>query len=74
MLSYHKYFEYQFSFRTILPPVGILCVIIGVIVFAMDKLFPTQIAIFFGVDVLQDSESLIVEGKALVGIDAKCGS
>ncbi|RUS75527.1 hypothetical protein EGW08_016717 [Elysia chlorotica] len=40
---------------------GILCVLIGVTVFLLDKLFPTHIAVFFGVDVLQDSESLIVE-------------
>ncbi|KAK3769100.1 hypothetical protein RRG08_057141 [Elysia crispata] len=40
---------------------GILCVIMGVVVFLLDKLFPTHIAVFFGVDVLQDSESLIVE-------------
>ncbi|GFO23371.1 dual oxidase maturation factor 1 [Plakobranchus ocellatus] len=40
---------------------GIICVILGVIVFLLDKLYPTHIAIFFGVDVLQDSESLIVE-------------
>ncbi|CAL1536658.1 unnamed protein product [Lymnaea stagnalis] len=40
---------------------GIICVVLGFIVFLMDKLCPSLIATFFGVDVLQDSESIIVE-------------
>lgn len=31
-----------------------MCVILGAIIYLMDLRFPTQIASFFGVDVLQD--------------------
>ncbi|CAG5127260.1 unnamed protein product [Candidula unifasciata] len=40
---------------------GIICVVLGIVVFLMDKLFPAQAAVFFSVDVLQDSENIVVE-------------
>uniref|UniRef100_A0A0B6ZY84 Dual oxidase maturation factor 1 n=1 Tax=Arion vulgaris TaxID=1028688 RepID=A0A0B6ZY84_9EUPU len=40
---------------------GIICVVLGIVVFVLDKLWPNHIATFFGVDVLQDSENIIVE-------------
>ncbi|XP_041362682.1 dual oxidase maturation factor 1-like isoform X2 [Gigantopelta aegis] len=40
---------------------GVLCVVLGTIVFIMDLRFPQQIATFFSVDVLQDSEEIQVE-------------
>jgi dual oxidase maturation factor 1 len=40
---------------------GIVCIILGVAIFFLDKLFPAQAAVFFSVDILQDSEAIIVE-------------
>ncbi|BFZ17895.1 hypothetical protein BsWGS_20934 [Bradybaena similaris] len=42
---------------------GIMCVVLGIVVFLMDKLFPAQAAVFFGVDVLQDSENIVIEDE-----------
>lgn len=53
-------FSYGGSFWVCLIT-GIICVVLGLIIFLMDKLCPSFIATFFGVDVLQDSESIIVE-------------
>ncbi|KAI8797394.1 dual oxidase maturation factor 1 [Biomphalaria glabrata] len=53
-------FSYGGSFWVCLIT-GIVCVVLGIVVFLMDKLCPTYVAAFFGVDVLQDSESIVVE-------------
>jgi len=55
-------FSYGASFWLCLVT-GILCVIMGVLIFLMDKLWPSQVATFFGVDVLQDSEFIAVEAE-----------
>ncbi|XP_059172376.1 dual oxidase maturation factor 1-like isoform X2 [Physella acuta] len=53
-------FSYGGSFWVCLIT-GLICILFGIIIFLLDKLAPSQIAIFFGVDVLQDSENIIVE-------------
>ena len=65
-------FSYGASFWLCLVT-GILCVIMGVLIFLMDKLWPSQVATFFGVDVLQDSEFIAVEGQLSVVRPTKCG-
>ncbi|KAH9513091.1 Dual oxidase maturation factor 1 [Bulinus truncatus] len=53
-------FSYGGSFWVCLIT-GILCIVFGIIIFLMDKLCPSVVAAFFGVDVLQDSESIVLE-------------
>ncbi|XP_012946050.1 dual oxidase maturation factor 1 [Aplysia californica] len=53
-------FSYGGSFWVCLIT-GILCIILAVVIFLLDKLAPSAVAAFFGVDVLQDSEQILVE-------------
>ncbi|CAG5134840.1 unnamed protein product, partial [Candidula unifasciata] len=53
-------FSYGSSFWVCLVT-GIICIVLGIIIFLVDKLWPTHAAVFFGVDVLQDSENILVE-------------
>ncbi|KAK7493337.1 hypothetical protein BaRGS_00015463, partial [Batillaria attramentaria] len=47
---------------------GIICVILGAVVFFMDLRFPRHIALFFNVDVIQDSEEVQVEKEEPVEV------
>ncbi|XP_046352903.2 dual oxidase maturation factor 1-like isoform X2 [Haliotis rufescens] len=40
---------------------GILCLVLGAVIFVLDLRYPRHIATFFNVDVLQDSEEIQVE-------------
>lgn len=43
---------------------GILCIILGVVVYVMDLRCPQLIATFFNADVIQDSEEVQVESMS----------
>lgn len=60
-------FSYGGSFWVCLIT-GVLCIILGIVVFIMDLRFPRQIALFFNVDVIQDSEEVQVEKEEPVEV------
>lgn len=60
-------FSYGASFFVCLIT-GIGCIVLGIIVFIMDLRFPRHIALFFNVDVIQDSEEVQVEKEEPVDV------
>ncbi|XP_076450118.1 dual oxidase maturation factor 1-like isoform X1 [Babylonia areolata] len=55
-------FSYGGSFWVCLIT-GIACILLGLIIFIMDLRFPREIALFFNVDTIQDSEEVQVENS-----------
>ena len=56
-----KFYEKHSFTQTFFSVSGIMCIVLAVVVLVMDLRFPQEIAYFFNVDIIQDSEELQVE-------------